>query len=242
MIFENLLEQCKLKEVENKKEFELNVDKKINFLNKFFYISLRKFLFIFVFSFIIIFYSGLPSIFLKNLTYYDDIKDKNIKGFFVMTGHGDPSYYNEKYLDRLEEIKKYYKIYKPEKILIIGRWSNKQEDKVIKGLLFNEGINANKIYVPDKYFGNTKENIAFSRNFFNEQKIENVLVITDYMHSNRVNLIKRKILTKPDNYFIAKNINENNYDIYKFKYSFNELRVILYENLAIIYARIRSWI
>ena len=129
-----------------------------------------------------------------------------------------------------------------EKILIIGRWSNKQEDKVIKGLLFNEGINANKIYVPDKYFGNTKENIAFSRNFFNEQKIENVLVITDYMHSNRVNLIKRKILTKPDNYFIAKNINENNYDIYKFKYSFNELRVILYENLAIIYARIRSWI
>ena len=83
-----------------------------------------------------------------------------------MTGHGDPSYYNEKYLDRLEEIKKYYKIYKPEKILIIGRWSNKQEDKVIKGLLFNEGINVDKIYVPDKYFGNTKENIAFSRNFF----------------------------------------------------------------------------
>ena len=114
IIFENLLEQCKLNKVENKKEFELNLDKKINFLNKFFYISLRRFLFIFVFSFILIFYSGLPSIFVKNLIYYDDIKDKNIKGFFVMTGHGDPSYYNEKYLDRLEEIKKYYKIYKPE--------------------------------------------------------------------------------------------------------------------------------
>ena len=36
-----------------------------------------------------------------------------------MTGHGDPSYYNEKYLDRLEEIKKYYKIYKPEKYLLL---------------------------------------------------------------------------------------------------------------------------
>ena len=46
--------------------------------------------------------------------------------------------------------------------------------------------------MPDKYFGNTKENIAYSSNYFNSQQIEKVLVITDYMHSNRVNLIKEK--------------------------------------------------
>ena len=109
-----------------------------------------------------------------------------------MTGHGDPSYYNEKYLDRLEEIKKYYKIYNPEKILIIGRWSNKQEDKVIKGLLFNEGINANKKSMSQINILEIQKKILHFQGIFNEQKIENVLVITDYMHSNRVNLIKRK--------------------------------------------------
>ena len=100
---------------------------------------------IFIVLYFSIFYSGLPSIFLNNLTYYDEIKNQNIKGF-CDDSHGDPNYYNEKYLDRIEEIKKYYKIYKPEKILVIGRWSNKQEDKVIKGILSYEGIDVNKIH------------------------------------------------------------------------------------------------
>ena len=37
----------------------------------------------------------------------------------------------------------------------------KQEDKVIKGLLFNEGINVDKIYVPDKYFETQKKILHF---------------------------------------------------------------------------------
>ena len=58
-----------------------------------------------------------------------------------MTGHGSANYFNENYLERLEEVKFYSKIHKPKKILIIGRWSYKKEDKVIKGLLINEGYN-----------------------------------------------------------------------------------------------------
>ena len=117
-----------------------------------------------------------------------------------------------------------------------------QEDKVLKGLLINEGISADIVKITEKYFENTKENIVYSREYFDANSIEKVLVITDYLHSNRVKLIKEKILEKPENYLLAKNLNDKVYKKFKFKYTLNDLRVIVYENLAIIYAKIRSWI
>tara|TARA_B100000795_G_scaffold216890_1_gene170859 strand:- start:2337 stop:4178 length:1842 start_codon:yes stop_codon:yes gene_type:complete len=229
--------------INNKKDLFFDKgDQKINLFNKFFYYSLKRFLTASVLIYLFIFYSGAPSILFNNVHYYDNLKNEKIEGFFVMTGHGDPRYYNGKYLFRFEEIKKYYHEFKPKKILIIGRWSNMQEDKVLKGLLINEGISADIVKITEKYFENTKENIVYSREYFDANSIEKVLVITDYLHSNRVKLIKEKILEKPENYLLAKNLNDKVYKKFKFKYTLNDLRVIVYENLAIIYAKIRSWI
>jgi uncharacterized SAM-binding protein YcdF (DUF218 family) len=159
-----------------------------------------------------------------------------------MTGHGNDNYYNENYLERLEEIKLYSKIYNPKKILIIGRWSYKQEDRVIKGLLISEGFDEKNIVISDTYFANTKENILFSKNFFDTNLINNnILIITDPFHSKRTKLITDKLLKDENNFLLAKGINKQKYKKFKFMHSFSEIKVIFYEHMSIIYNKIRSW-
>ncbi len=243
-IFKNLTIQIKLHNLRNRDKIKNDnqLDKKINFFNKFFYYSLRRFLFASSVIIFIIFFSGLPSFFSNYLKYFDKIENKTIDGFLVMTGHGSQNYYNENYLERLEEIKFYSKTYNPKKILILGRWSYKQEDKVIKGLLISEGYNEKNIDISRTYFANTKENILFSKNFFDTNLIDsNILVITDPYHSKRTKLISDKLLKNKNNFLIAKGINKKKYQRFKFVYSISELKVIVYEHLSIIYNKIRSW-
>jgi uncharacterized SAM-binding protein YcdF (DUF218 family) len=243
-IFQNLSQQTKLQNYDNENKFKNDnqLDKKINFFNKFFYYSLRRSLVSISLIIFIIFFSGIPSFFSNYLKYFDKIENQAINGFLVMTGHGNENYYNENYLERLEEVKFYKKIYNPKKILILGRWSYKQEDKVIKGLLISEGYNKDEIEISSSYFANTKENILFSKNFFDTNSIDgNILVITDPYHSKRTKLISEKMLKNKNNFIIAKGLNNEKYKKFKFMHSISEIKVIFYEHLSIIYNKIRSW-
>ena len=243
-IFQNLSQQIKLQDLNTRDKIkdDNQLDKKINFFNKFFYYSLRRFLIASSVIIFIIFFSGLPSFFSNYLKYFDKIENQTIDGFLVMTGHGNENYYNENYLERLDEIKFYKKNQNPKKILILGRWSYKRENRVIKGLLISEGYNQNNIEISKVYFTNTKENILFAKNFFNKNLINgNILVITDPYHSKRTKLISDKMFKSKNNFIIAKGLNKKKYYKFKFMHSISEIKVIIYEHLSIIYNKIRSW-
>ena len=189
-------------------------------------------------SFYLIFFSS-PFFWLlgNNLIYYD--KPKFTKNLVILTGNGNADYINLSYQRRYLDTKILLKDNTFDKILIMGRSQEIEESQIIRSLLTYDGINKKNIILINKTFGNTKENIAQLRKVLIDSEINEINFITSPYHTKRAKLLWKKYESEIK-VNITNNINAPSPKA-RWKYNYPEIKVIIYENLAIIYNRLRGW-
>ena len=188
--------------------------------------------------YLIIFYTPLFWYVGKSLVHYDE--KKFTKNLIILSGNGDTDYINTSYQRRYLDTKMLLEKNKFKKIFIMGRSQEIEESEIIRSLLIYDGIKEEDIILINKTFANTKENISELTRLLSNQNINNANFLTSPYHTKRSKLLwsnhKDKI-----NIYITENIN-NPINSPKWKQEYKNIKVIIYEYMAIIYNKIRGWI
>ena len=200
--------------------------------------NILKLTFVIASCYLIFFYSPLFWFLGNNLIYYD--KPKLTKNLVILTGNGNADYVNLSYQRRYLDTKILLKNNTFDKIFIMGREQKIKESEIIRSLLTYDGVDKDNIYLISKNFGNTKENISQLKSTLKSHGIDEVNFLTSPYHTKRSKLLWKKHESKIKIY-ITNNFNRPNKQV-KWKYNYPEIKVIIYENLAIIYNRLRGWI
>ena len=125
-------------------------------------------------------------------------------------------------------------------IIIMKREHNSiEEGDLIKKLLMFQNVPEENIIVVDKEFSNTFTNYVYINKYYLKD-YNNVILSTSPYHSLRSKLIFDKISNKK--ILISKSPNEIRYKNFRIRLNISEIRIILREYIAIIYAYFRGWI
>jgi len=201
--------------------------------------NIFKFFYALIFLFSVTYYSPLFWYLGKNLLHYDE--SKKTEAIVLFSGHGSIQYYNNTYLLRYKDIKSFLKKeenYEP-KIYLLGRLQTIPEQKIIESLLINDGIKPSDITVIYKEFSTTKGNIINLDKKLKEDNINEITFITSPYHTKRSKKLWKKYAADI-NVRIFKNLNwpqKNNFA----ERSMNK-KIILYEQFAYLYNKIKKWI
>ena len=188
--------------------------------------------------YLIFFYSPFFWLLGNNLIYYD--KPKLTKHLVILTGNGNADYINLSYQRRYLDTKILLKDNIFDKIFIMGRGQEIEESEIIRSLLTYDGMNKENIYLINNIFGNTKENISELRKVLTSYGINEINFLTSPYHTKRSKLLWKKHESTMKVY-ISSNFNSPSEKV-RWRYNFKEIKVIVYENLAIIYNRLRGWL
>ena len=200
-----------------------------------------KFFYLLIFLLFTIYYSPLFWYLGKNLLYFDE--PKKTEAIVLFSGHGSMQYYNNTYLLRYKDISSFLeknknKNYEPQ-IYLLGRLQSIPEQKIIESLLVNSGIKSSKITLIYKEYSTTKENVINLYRILKKDSVDNITFITSPYHTKRSKKLWEKhasdISVK-----VFKNLNwpkKNNF----FERAMNK-KLIIYEQIAYLYNKIRGWI
>ena len=162
--------------------------------------------------------------------------DINIKyeAIIVFSGDGDTSYNNQTYRQRTFDAINYAKKFNTKKILLSsGRDHQLSEVELLRLFLIDQNIEKEKIFIFEKFPSSTYQNIIMVGKKIKEMRYKNVIFITAPFHYKRSMLIWNKNF-KEINVFPAKNV-KFDYDQFKWIQNLDEIKIITYEYLAIIY-------
>ena len=208
-----------------------------------YYSILRKnifnFFYVLIFLFSAIYYSPLFWYLGKNLLYYNE--SKKTEAIVLFSGHGSMQYYNNTYLIRYEDIKSLLKKeedYEP-KIYLLGRLQKIPEQKIIESLLISDGVKPSNIIVVYKEFSNTKDNVINLYKILKKDNIKEITFITSPYHTKRSKKLWEKYAASLD-VRIFKSLNWPEKNSF-FEKAMNK-KLILYEQFAYIYNKIKKWI
>ena len=194
--------------------------------------------FIIVSSYLVIFYSPLFWYLGNNLVHYD--KPEITKHLVILTGNSNDTYINLSYQRRYLDTKILLKDNSFDKIFIMGREQEIEENEIIRSLLSYDGIKKENIYLIENTFGNTKENIAELNKVLTSYGVNETNFLTSPYHTKRSKLLWKKYLPNMKIH-ISSNINAPSAKI-RWSYNYNEIKIIIYENFAIVYNRLRGWL
>ena len=126
--------------------------------------------------------------------YYDELSsNQEIKNVVIFSGHGSTSYYNITYQYRYKNIEKILKKNKKlENIFILGRIQEIPEQKILESLIFNQGIEKEKIRLIYKDYSNTAKNINKINFMLKKENINSIVFVTSPYHSKRAKLLWSK--------------------------------------------------
>jgi teichuronic acid biosynthesis glycosyltransferase TuaG len=208
-----------------------------------YYSILRKnifnFFYVLIFLFSVIYYSPLFWYLGKNLLYYNE--SKKTEAIVLFSGHGSMQYYNNTYLIRYEDIKSLLKKeedYEP-KIYLLGRLQKIPEQKIIESLLISDGVKPSNIIVVYKEFSNTKDNVINLYKILKKDNIKEITFITSPYHTKRSKKLWEKYAANIE-VRIFKSLNWPEKNSF-FEKAMNK-KLILYEQFAYIYNKIKKWI
>ena len=193
---------------------------------------------IFLFFYFLFFYSPFFWYLGNKLIYYD--KPNLTKNLIILSGNGNANYINISYQRRYLDTKDLLKNHNFDKIFLMGREQELEENEIIRSLLIYDGIKKENIFLIDKTFGNTKENISHLQYTLAKEGITEANFLTSPYHTMRSKLLWNKYKEDTDIY-ITNNLNSPKNNI-RWKYEFNEMKVIIYEHLSLLYNRIRGWL
>jgi Uncharacterized conserved protein len=157
----------------------------------------------------------------------------NSDAIVALTGPGEGTYYNFGYQKRFIEIKDLYNKKISNKIILISSVRKYlSETTLLKSLLVNSGINANDVMIINSNATNTSGLIQKLGNEITKQKFNKIIFLTSPYHSKRSQLIWAK---KFPNLIVQQSNNEYFKNEKKWFMSFNNMKVIVYEYISIIY-------
>ena len=164
---------------------------------------------------------------------------QKVDAIVVISGDGETSYINQGYQRRtLDAINYFNNGFASQIIIASGRDQKFSEMEIIKSLLIKRGIPENVIFITNKNPKSTYENILLIKYTLDEKNIKSILLLTSPYHSRRALWIFRKI--DPELIvFAPKLIDSPNKEI-EWSASVDQLRVIVYEYLSIIYNYTRN--
>ena len=206
-----------------------------NILTKMYSVNRSFFTKIFLFAlifYILIFRSPLFWYLGNNLVITENTQKS--QAIVVFSGNGEPAYQNPSYQKRALDGIQYYKKGLANKIFLTsGRVQHLREVNLIESIMLSNGVPKESIIIVQEYPKNTYENVLITHKYLQLHDINDIIFITAPYHSLRSNLIWKsnfedikinnpKVLDTPTSEI-------------KWKYNIKEIKVILYEYLAIIY-------
>ncbi len=200
--------------------------------------NLFKYSFIIIILYSIIFYSPLFPIIGKNLI-YEDNNEYVSKNIIAFVGNGEPEYNNLSYRKRANEILMHYNNKLTKTIILIsGRKKEIADVDILAAYLINKGVQSNKLIIPDKLPSSTYEGVNIAYEKLKNIKNEEFIILTSPYHSKRLMLTFNKNLNNLSVFFPK----FENYNELKYFYGmpFKEIKVVIYEYLALIHNRLNN--
>jgi len=164
------------------------------------------------------------------------VKDalKKTDAIVVFSGDGEVDYQNLSYQKRaLDAIKFYDSGYADKIILSSGREQTIADVEIIKLYLTNKGVPESSIYILDKYPDSTYKNVVMVNQILDKNDIDSILFLTAPYHSLRSVLLWKSYAPNID-LVVPKMIGSQSEDV-KWSMKLDNIKVILYEYMAIIY-------
>ncbi|RPG55939.1 MAG: glycosyltransferase [Flavobacteriales bacterium TMED235] len=229
-LIENRIVDQKLDTISWRKRFLKNY-------NRLFYTNIKKTFLIIIFL-LVIFKSPLIPYFGNFLVVEDKVK--NVEMIVVFSGDGENNYHNLSFQKRIIDIKNIKKTYPNIKITLTGRVALFREADIIKSLLISEGIIKEDIIVLKEDPYNTFENIKVVNTHLNKNNVQSIIFLTSPYHTLRSKLIWQKNF--PDIEIIIPRMIDSPRGKLTWGVSYEKIKIILYEYLAIIYNKTKGWI
>ncbi len=213
---------------------------KLKFIRKYnslFYTNIKKVSIVLVFL-VIFFKSPLIPFFGNFLVVENELK--YAKTMVVFSGDGENEYHNLSFQKRIIDIKKIKGKYPDIKVILTGRRAIYSEAEIIKSLLLSEGIKKEDVIVikDDPY--NTFENIKVVSNYLLVDQSNNIIFLTSPYHTFRSKLIWKK--NYPGINIIIPKMTDTPNKTIQWGINFNNIKIIFYEYLAIIYNKYKGWL
>jgi uncharacterized SAM-binding protein YcdF (DUF218 family)/glycosyltransferase involved in cell wall biosynthesis len=159
---------------------------------------------------------------------------QKVDAIVVLSGDGEINYINQSYQRRTLDAIKYFKNgYASQIIISSGRDQTFSEVEIIKSLLVKRGVPEDVIFLINEYPKSTFENISLINDKLNKNNIKSIILITSPYHSRRALWIFRK--TFPELIVLAPKVIDTPSKEIEWSTSVDQLRVIVYEYVSIIY-------
>ena len=166
---------------------------------------------------------------------------KVVDAIVVFSGDGETTYINQSYQRRAIDAINYYKSgYASLIFLSSGRDQTFSEVEIIRSLLINRGVPSRSIEILEKYPGSTHENVVFVKNTIVNHGVRSILLITSPYHSRRALWVWRKEM--PELIVLAPPVVDTPSINPQWKASVDQIKVIFYEYLAIVYYWYMDWL
>ena len=200
--------------------------KYLNSKNIFFYPFI-----IFLFIYMITFNSPLFYYLSKGLEV--DYSINKAQAIVVFSGDGYSGYENLSFQKRTLDVLKYYESGYAKKIFVSsGKEQKISQVEIIKALLIQNNVKKEDINIFTEYPSSTYQNVIMVKNELSQKNINEIIFITAPFHSKRASLIWKKnapklIIHYAEPVELLQNVEK--------KLKFKEIRVVIYEYLAIFY-------
>ena len=161
---------------------------------------------------------------------------KKTESIILLSGHDEVNYFNNSYQKRyyeIIEILEKHEFYP--KIFLVGRNQIIPEQKILKSLLIEYGIENKYIIELTDTRSNTKGNLEYINDTLEKNKVKSSTLITAPYHTLRTRLLLNKLDTNIEYSIYQKKPKKNNF----FERSLNK-KIILYEYLSILYNKLRG--
>ncbi len=173
----------------------------------------------------------------KYLTYWDEpvISDAIV----ILSGNGEANYINTGYQRRYLDVKELVKKKNFKFIYLMGRKQELEEYEILSALFVADGVEKSKIKIVSKTFRNTKENIRSLVEILKKDKISSINFVTAPYHTKRSKLLwnEYKDGIKVN---ILENIDKQKEQKWK-TVSYDQIKIIFYEFIAILYNKLRGY-
>jgi len=159
----------------------------------------------------------------------------------VFSGDGESTYRNASYQRRaLDAVRFYKQRYAPAIFLSSGKEQDLSEVEVIKLYLIEKGVAKSAIHILDKFPHSTHQNVKMVSHELQANGVRSILFLTSPYHGRRALWVWRK--QDPTLLVLTPSVIDTPSATPQWSASVDQIRIIAYEYIAIVYNWLRGWL